>query len=94
MLLFKIYTLEFEFDRRLEHMGRYQRMQSELPVILVGEFGALEIFMQNDRLAKPDFSFFKIQTSKIDHTWTEYDHILLSTDHKSTLLRFWFMYKA
>ena len=27
------------------------------------------------------------QTLGIDHIWTEHDHILLFTDHKSTLLR-------
>ena len=58
MLLFKMYTLEFEFDRHLMHMVSYQGMQSELPLFLVGEFGAFEIFMQNDRFANPDFSYF------------------------------------
>ena len=46
MLLFKMYTLEFEFDRHLKHMVSYQRMQSELPMFLLGEFGTFEIFMQ------------------------------------------------
>ena len=46
MLLFKTYTLEFEFDRYLEHMVSYQGIQSGLPVFVVGEFGAFEIFMQ------------------------------------------------
>ena len=55
MLLFKMYTLKFEFDRHLEHMVSYQGMQSGLPVFLVAEFGALEIFVQNDWLEKPDF---------------------------------------
>ena len=58
LLLFKKYTLGSEFDRHLEHMVSYQGMQSGLPVFLVGEFGAFEIFMQNDCLAKPDFSYF------------------------------------
>ena len=58
MLLFKTYTLEFEFDRHLEHMVSYQRMQCGLPVSLVGEFGAYQIFLQNDCFAKPDFSYF------------------------------------
>ena len=48
MLLFKMYTLEFKFDRHLEHMGSYQGMQSRLPLFLVAEFGAIEILMQND----------------------------------------------
>ena len=51
------YTLEFEFDRHLEHMVRH-RMQSGLYVFVVGEFGAFEIFMQNGCFAKPDFSYF------------------------------------
>ena len=47
MLLFKTYKLQFEFDRHLEHMASYQRMQSGFPVFLVGKFGALEVFMQS-----------------------------------------------
>ena len=50
VLLSKTYTLEFEFDRHLEHMISYQGMQSGLPVFLVGEFGAFEIFVQNNCL--------------------------------------------
>ena len=46
MLLFKIYTLESEVDRYLEHMVGYQRMASGLLVFLVDEFGTFEIFMQ------------------------------------------------
>ena len=42
MLLFKMYTLEFEFDKHLEHMVSYQRMLSWLPVFLVGKFGTFE----------------------------------------------------
>ena len=42
MLLFKMYTLEFEFDRHLES---YQGMLNGLPVLLVGEFGTFEIFL-------------------------------------------------
>ena len=53
----KTYTLEFECDRHLKHMVSYQGMQSGLPVFLVGEFGTLKIFMQNDCLEKPDFSY-------------------------------------
>ena len=45
MLLFKTYTLEFEFDRHLEHMVSYHGTQCGLPVLVVGEFGAFEIFM-------------------------------------------------
>ena len=55
MLLFRMYTLKFEFDRHLENMVSYQGMQSGLPVFLVAEFDALEIFVQNDWLGKPDF---------------------------------------
>ena len=57
LLLFKMFTLEFEFDRHLEHMFSYQGMH-KLPVFLVGEFGAFEIFIQNDCFAKLDFSYF------------------------------------
>ena len=46
MLLFKMFTLEFEFNRHLELMVSYQGMQSGLPVFLVGEFGTFKIFMQ------------------------------------------------
>ena len=53
-----MYTLEFEFDRHLEHMVSYQGMQSGLPVFVVGKFGAFEIFMQNDCFVKLDFSYF------------------------------------
>ena len=52
MLLFKMYTLEFEFDRHFKHFS---------------EFDDFEIFMQNDCFAKPDFSYFS-ETSKINHT--------------------------
>ena len=58
MLLFKTYTLVFEFNRHLEHIVSYQGMQSRFLVFLVGEFGTFEIFMQNDCFAKPDFSYF------------------------------------
>ena len=44
MLLFKTYTLEFEFDGHLEHKVSCQGMQSGLPVFLVGEFVTFEIF--------------------------------------------------
>ena len=58
MFLFKTYTLEFEFDRHLEHMVSYQGMQSGLQVFVAGELGAFEIFRQNKCLEKPDFSYF------------------------------------
>ena len=69
-------------------------MQSGLPVFFVSEFGTFEIFMQNDGLEKPEFSYFPTANIKIDHIWTEYDHILPFTIHKSSLLRFWSIYKA
>ena len=65
MLLFKTYTMEFEFNRQLEHMVSHQGMQSRLPVFLVGEFGTYEIFMQNDCLERPDFSQFYSYRHKI-----------------------------
>ena len=58
MFLSKMYTLEFEFDRHFKHMVSYQGLQSGLPVFVVGEFGTFEIFMQNDCVAKLDFSYF------------------------------------
>ena len=72
-------------------MVKYQGMKSGLPVFVVGEFGAFEIFMQNECFAKP--GFLLLETSKIDHIWIEYDHILQLTNHKSTRLRFWLIYK-
>ena len=90
--LFKTFTLEFEFDRHLEHMFGHQGMQTGCPVFLAGDF---EIFCENDFLKKPDFSCFSNhKNKKIDHIWTEYDHILPFTNHKSALLRFWLTYKA
>ena len=58
MLLYKTYTLEFEFDRHLEYMVSYEGMQSWFPMFLVGEFGAFKIIMQNDSFAKLDFLYF------------------------------------
>ena len=58
MFLFKMYTLEFEFDWHLEHMVSYQGLQIELLVFLVGEVRNFEIFTQNDCLIKPDFPYF------------------------------------
>ena len=46
MLLFKSCTMEFEFDKHLEHMVGYLRKDSGLPVFLVGESGTFEIFVQ------------------------------------------------
>ena len=83
------------FDRHFQHMVSYQGMQSGLPVFVVDEFGAFEIFMQNDFFGKPDFSYFsQLETSKLDHIWIDHDHILPFTDHKSALPRFWFIYKV
>ena len=58
MFLFKTYTLAFEFDRHFKDTVSYQGMQSGLSVFVVGEFGAFEIFMQNDCFAKSNFSYF------------------------------------
>ena len=55
MFLFKMYTLEFGFDRHLEHIVSYHGMKSGLALFLVDVFGTFEIFMQNDCFAKPDF---------------------------------------
>ena len=52
MLLYKTYTLEFEFDRHLDNTVSYQGMQSGFPVFLVGEFDPFEIFMQKRLFGK------------------------------------------
>ena len=54
MLLLKMNTMEFEFERHLGHMVSYQGMQSQLPEFLAGINSM--IFVQDDCLAKPDFS--------------------------------------
>ena len=64
MLLLKTYTLEFEFDIHFQHMVSYQGMQSGLLVLLMGEFGTFEIFMQNGCLVKPDFHIFPTANTK------------------------------
>ena len=46
LFFLKTFTLEFKFDRHFEHMFSCQRMQSGLPVFLVGEFGIFETFLQ------------------------------------------------
>ena len=86
---FKTFTLEFGFDRHLEHMLGYQEMQSKLPVFLAGKFGTLEIFFEKMTVwhSLIFFIFLQLQTSKIDHIWTEHDHILSFINHKSTLLQ-------
>ena len=74
---FKMYTLQSEFDRHVEHIVSYQGMQSGLPLFLVREFSTCEIFMQNDCFANPDFFIFlQLDPSKIDHISIEYKHIL------------------
>ena len=73
MLLFKTYTLEFEFDRHLKHMISYQEMQSGFPYFLLVNSALSRFLCKND-------------CRKIDHIWAEYDHILLFTNHKSALL--------
>ena len=59
-----------------DDMVSYQGMQSGLPVLVVGAFGTSETFYKNDCLVRPDSSHFSTTTSKIDHIWTKYDHIL------------------
>ena len=58
MLLFKTYTLEFEFDRHLEHMVSYQGMQSGFPCLLLVNSALSRFFLQNDCLVRPDSSYF------------------------------------
>ena len=82
MLLFKTYTLEFEFERRLEQMVSYQEMQSGLPVFLVGEFGAFEIFIQIDGFQSLIFRISQTENIKNISIWIEYDHILQFANHK------------
>ena len=48
--------------------------------------------MPSDCLEKPDFSYFLTANIKIDRIWIEYDHFLPFNNHKSTLLRFWFIF--
>ena len=95
VLLFKTYTLEFEFDRNLEHMVGFQGIQSGLSMFLVDEFGAFKIFMFCITVLQSlIFHYLKLQTSKIDHIWIDYDHILSFTNQKSALLQFVFIYEA
>ena len=95
MLHFKTLTLEFEFDRHLEHMFSCQGMQSGLPVFLVGEFGTfMIIFCKMIVWQSPTFRISLTTNIEIDHIWAEYDHVLPFTNPKSTLLQFWFIYKA
>ena len=59
MLLFKAYTLEFEFDKHLVHMVSYQLMQCGLPVFFLLVNSTLQRFLsKNDCSVKPDFSYF------------------------------------
>ena len=69
MLLFKTYTLEFEFDRHLEHMVICQGFQS-VSCWWIQHFR--DFYAKNDCLIKPDFFIFlQLQTSEIDHIWTD-----------------------
>ena len=77
LLLFKTFTLEFEFDRYLEHMFSYQRMQSGLPMFLVGEIGTFEIFFKTDCLEKPDFSYF----SNYKQKWSIFGQNMIISSH-------------
>ena len=54
MFLFKRTHLNFSV-RHLEHMVNYQGMHCGLPVFVIGEFDAFEIFMQNEYFAKSQF---------------------------------------
>ena len=58
MLLFKTYTLEFEFDRHLEHMVSYQGTWSGLLCYFLINSTFWGSFCKNDCLVKPDFSYF------------------------------------
>ena len=44
ILLFKMNTVKFEFDRHL--LQRTRTQNDQLPLFLVSEFGTFEIFMQ------------------------------------------------
>ena len=62
--LFRTYTLEFEFDRQLEHMVSYQGVLSGLSLFLVGEFGTFEILCKKwlfGRAYCSNFSNYKHQ---------------------------------
>ena len=86
MLLFKTYMLEFEFDRHLEYMVSYQGIKMGFPWCVFVNSGVSGFLCKNDCLVKPDFSYFSSYKQKTDHIWTEYDHIILLTNHKSTLV--------
>ena len=90
MLLFKTYTLEFDTSSTWLAI---MECRVDLPVFLLGEFRTFDIFMQNDCFAKLEFFIF-LQLEKIDYILIEYDHILPFTNHRTTLLPFWLIYKA
>ena len=61
------------------------------PGFLLVNSALSRFFCKNDSLIKlENFSNYK----RIDHIWTKCDHTLLFTNHKSTLLQFWYIYKA
>ena len=65
----------------------YQGTQIRIPVFLAGVNLALLRFLRKMTvLQSPIFHISPTGNKKIDHTWIEYDHILLFTNHKSTLL--------
>ena len=51
-------------------------MQRGLLMFFVGEFSAFEIFMKMTVLQNLIFHIYTTGTSKIDHIWIEYEHIL------------------
>ena len=80
-------TLEFEFERHLEHMVSYQEMQSGLTVFLVEANSVLSRFScKCDWQSLAFHVFLQLETSEQDHIWKEYNHILPFTNHKSTLV--------
>ena len=54
-------------------MVSYERMQS-------GGIGHFQDFYAKWLFGKPDCSHFPTENIKIDHIWTEYDHILPFTN--------------
>ena len=94
VLLFKTYTLEFEFDRHLKRMVSYQGMQNGLAVLLSVNSALSRFLCKMTVLQSLIFHISPTGNIKSRSYLDRYDHILPFTNHKSTLLRFWFIYKA
>ena len=56
------------------------------PCLLLVNSGLSRFLGKTTVLQSLIFIFLHLETSKIDHIWIEYDHILPFTNHKSALL--------